>query len=306
MKVIFMVMPNFLVIGAAKSGTSSFYNYLKAHPQIYMSPIKEPRFFDLEGEKINFKGPKDIELMNKLRYNVNNIDDYMSLFNGVSSEKAIGEASPTYLYSPKSPAKIRNYIPSVKLIAILRNPIDRAYSNYMMMVRDKRETLSNFKEALSAEEERIKNNWGPLWHYKNMGFYSIQLKRYLSVFDRSQIKIFLYEDFSSNPLNIMKETFQFLGVDDNFSPDVSKKFNVSSNKNSNILVKFLYDKKFLRQIIKQILPLKLKQNLLTSLNQFSKKNISKHLRKDLVLLYKNDIMELEKIIKRDLGKWMDI
>ena len=127
-----MVLPNFLIIGAAKSGTTSLYSYLNQHPQVYFSPFKEPRFFALEGKEVNYQGPSQV--VNQKA--INTIDEYEKLFAGVTDEVAIGEASTLYLYSPEAPAKIKQYIPQVKLIAILRNPIDRAYSGYCHLVRD--------------------------------------------------------------------------------------------------------------------------------------------------------------------------
>ena len=125
-----MIMPNFLLIGAAKAGTSSLYGYLKQHPQIYMSPIKEPRFFALEGETLNFNGPtRGIN-----QTSINTLEAYSQLFQKVTTEKAIGEASTIYLSSPKAPERIKHYLPDVKLIAILRDPSERAFSSYMHLV----------------------------------------------------------------------------------------------------------------------------------------------------------------------------
>ena len=186
-----IIMPNFLIIGAAKSGTSAIYHYLKQHPQIYMSPIKEPYFFAFEGEKLNFQGPG----LTINESSIKEIESYRNLFQGVSDEVAIGEASTLYLYIPKAPTLIKQYVPNIKLIAILRNPVDRAYSSFMHLIRDQQEPITDFAQALKAEESRIQNNWGFLWRYQDIGFYSVQLKRYFEKFDRSQIKVYLYDYF---------------------------------------------------------------------------------------------------------------
>ena len=150
-------MPNFIVIGASKAGTTSLYEYLKQHPQIYMSPMKELRFFAIEGEKVDFCGPWDrIEIE---RYSIKTLEDYKNQFQGVTDEIAIGEASPWYLYSEKAPKSIKSYIPDAKLIAILRDPVDRAYSHFSMHVMNGREPLADFTQALQEEEERILNNY---------------------------------------------------------------------------------------------------------------------------------------------------
>jgi Sulfotransferase family len=170
-------MPNFLIIGAAKSGTTSLYHYLNQHPQIYMSPEKEPEFFALEGRKLDFDGPDGKEVINRRiqRNRPTNIEEYRALFEGVSGETAIGEASPWYLYSVQAPSRISYYIPGVKLIAVLRNPVERAYSLFLYLRLRGQEPLSDFSQALQAEEVRKRDNWEWWWYYKDVGFYHAQL-----------------------------------------------------------------------------------------------------------------------------------
>ena len=215
-----MVMPNFLIIGTAKAGTTSIASYLAQHPEIYISPIKEPYFFSFEGEEVNFQGPGD---RHAFRLCVNHLIDYQKLFENVSGEIAVGEASSTYLYIDKSAKRIRDYLPDVKIIAILRNPVDRAYSSYLHLIRDGHEKIIDFSLALKEESKRIHNNWMPLWHYKQYGFYYKQLKNYYNVLDPHQIKVFLYEDLTLNPHFLLKEIFEFLDVDSYFVPDTSVK-----------------------------------------------------------------------------------
>ena len=170
-----MSMPNFLIIGAAKSGTSSLYAYSKQHPEIYMSSLKEPRFFAFEGEKVDFCGPGS-DVFNQ--ETITNLEAYRALFNRVSDEKAIGEASPAYLCVPKAAECIYHYIPDVKLIVILRQPAERAYSSFLHTVRAGVEVNTDFTHALQEEEKRILNNWGFIWRHKTLGFYYPQLKPY--------------------------------------------------------------------------------------------------------------------------------
>lgn len=134
-----MTLPNFLIIGAAKAGTTSLYHYLAQHPQIYMSPIKEPNFFALEERCVDFRGPGDHLYIKQ--FSVTELERYRSLFQGVTHEQAVGEASPLYLYSPVAPARSHRYVPEMKLIAILRHPVDRAYSAFLHLLRDEREPI---------------------------------------------------------------------------------------------------------------------------------------------------------------------
>ena len=128
------MLPSFLIIGAAKAGTTSLWDFLKAHPQVYMPDIKETNFFALEGTRADFKGPGDDECLNRLA--VTDLESYERLFEGVTDQVAIGEASPLYLYHPEAPRRIKALIPHTRIVAILRNPTDRAFSSFMHLVRD--------------------------------------------------------------------------------------------------------------------------------------------------------------------------
>src|SRR5215210_1250841 len=168
-----MTMPNFLIIGAEKSGTTALYHYLKQHPQVYMSPVKEPGFFSYEeGQKPISAGPARFT-----SERITDIEAYQRLFRGISDEKAVGEETPAYIANPEAPARIRRYIPDAKLIAILRDPTERAYSNYLHARWLGFEPIPDFARALQEEETRMQNGWGGLWRYKRKGFYFRQLKR---------------------------------------------------------------------------------------------------------------------------------
>lgn len=219
-------LPNFIILGAAKAGTTALYHYLKQHPQITMSPLKETNFFALMNEPLDFCGPGDQDYIN--RFSITDLDGYLTQFQGCEGAKAIGEASPLYLYSPKAPPRIHEYVPDAKLIAILRNPVDRAYSAFLHLVRDGRETTRDFREALQREEERIAAGWEHIWHYKNMGRYYEQVKRYTDTFGRDRVRVFLYKDFRTNPTEMLGKVFRFLGVEDTFIPDMSARYNEAS------------------------------------------------------------------------------
>ena len=301
-----MTMPNFLIIGAGKSGTTSLYYYLKQHPQVYMSPVKEPKFFALEGVKLDFRGPNDETSMN--RRSVTDIDAYRALFQGVTSEKAIGEASPLYLHSPDAPGRIKRYIPEAKLIAIFRDPVERAYSSFVQRVQKGDEPLSDFAEALRDEENRMRNNWAPRWQSKHIGFYYAHLKRYYDTFERDQIKIYLYEDLKEDPVGVAQSMFRFLGVDDTFVPDVSLRHNVSGIPKSKALQVFISRRNPLKALLKPLLPDKLRRRGLVHLqsrNVSGPPPLEEEIRKELVDLYREDILKLQNLIGRDLSQWLE-
>ena len=299
-----MTMPNFLIIGAAKAGTTALYHYLQQHPQIYMSPHKEPRFFALEGESIDFQGPGD-----KTRFRfVTDMESYRALFDGVSGEIAIGEASPWYLYVPQAGDRIKHHLPDVKLIAILREPVARAYSNFIHALREGLEPVEDFAQAMEAEAERISHNWSYRWHYKQKGFYYGQIKHYFELFDREQIKVYLYEDFISNPASLLQDIFRFLGVDETFVPNLSRKHNVSGIPRNVFLDQFLIRDTRPKRILTRLLPSKrLRQplkNQLMKLNLRPKPPLEPSVKERFQQEYREDILKLQELIQRDLSKWL--
>jgi hypothetical protein len=181
------------------------------------------------------------------------------------------------------------------------------------MIRDYKEPLSDFASALQAEEDRIQNNWGPLWHYKQVGFYYEQLQRYYEVFDREQIRVYLYEDLIDDPASILGDACTFLGVDDAFAPNVSVKHNVSGlpkNKHLHVLHRFLARPHPVKAIFKPFLPLQLRRPLVEGLlNILRTRNLVKppfpvEMRRQLTEVYREDILKLQELIQRDLSEWL--
>jgi hypothetical protein len=305
-----MKMPNFLIVGAMKSGTTSLHQYLKQHPQVYVSPVKEPNFFALEGSTLAFNGAEGKEQISRWikRDFITNLEDYRALFRGVSNETAVGEASPMYLYNPEAPHRIKHYVPEAKLIAILRNPVERAYSAFLYMRRDGREPFSEFARALQAEEARIRDNWEWIWHYQNVGFYQVQLRRYFDTFDRDQIKVYLYEDLRTDPVAVLQDIFRFLGVADTFSPNTSLRHNVSGIPKSGIVPRYIFGRSRVKAALRPLVPERLRQHLSVSLksrNLIEAPPLAPEVRRELIEIYRDDILGLEGLIGRDLSGWLE-
>jgi hypothetical protein len=299
-----MKMPNFLIIGASKSGTTSLYSYLRQHPEVYMSPIKEPRFFAFENDKLAFNGPHDKRLKSEI---ITNIEDYRALFKAVNYEKAIGEVSPVYLYSTKAPHRIKHYIPGAKLIAVLRNPTERAYSSFLAEVRDGREPLDDFSKAIEDEDRRIRNKWSYVWHYTKRGFYHAQLKRYFNMFDRDQIKVYLYEEWKADNSSILRNIFRFLHVDETFKPDISINYNASLIPRVKFIYKIIENASRPTSVLKKILPSRLCHKTIDTImrKNLVKPELSSDIRKNLIHVYREDILKLQDLIERDLSAWLE-
>jgi Sulfotransferase family len=298
------MMPNFLMIGAQKSGTTAIYAYIAQHPQVFTSEIKEPGFFAFEGQPPDFAGPEDAK---GERYRVRDLARYQSLFRETRGKSRYGEASNVYLYVPEAPSRIRSHIPDAKLIAILRDPVDRAISAYRHLVRDGREPLATFEAALAAEPERIAAHWHPHWHYRQRGFYHAQLARYYDLFRRDQIAVYTYDDFRAEPRRVLSSIFRFLEIDADFQPDMAVRHNVSGLPKSRLLHRLLAGPSATKDFLKRLVPAGPRQRIRAAIME---RNIvareptvalatQRALRND----YRDDILKLETLLSRDLSMW---
>lgn len=298
-----MTMPNFLIIGAAKSGTTSLYYILKQHPEVFMSPVKEPHFFSHQGARPAFRGPGDSLTMN--RNAITTIKDYRGLFRGVTNEKAIGEASTSYLYTPKAPDRIKQQIPEARLIAMLRNPVDRAYSAFMHLSRDGREPHADFARALEEEQRRIGDNYAPLWQYTKIGMYASQVERYFKTFDRSRIKIYLYDDYKADAGAVVRDMFRFLGVDESYPVNLRLQHNVSGAPKNRLINSLLSRPTRLRSALRLVLPQPVRHVALQVRNRnLVKRPLPPDIRNHLNGVFREDILKLQDLIERDLSVWI--
>ncbi|MGF1512404.1 MAG: sulfotransferase domain-containing protein [Elainellaceae cyanobacterium] len=300
-----MKSPNFLIIGAAKSGTTTLSDAFAEHPDIYMSPIKETNFFSLFEEDINFlRKSVNEEYLNDC---VTDMRTYEALFQEASTERAVGEASPSYLYFPKAAQRIRNYNSNIKLIAVLRNPVDRAYSNFLHHVRDELETESEFYKGICLEQRRIDENWWWGFHYIQAGLYYKQLKVYFDLFDRSQIKIYLYDDLAKSAVDVVQDAYKFIGVNEQFEPNLLIQKNVTGVPKNKNLNAFLRDGNIVKTIFKPLIPEKIRKAVIFELNKknLEKPNISSKFREELIDIFREDTLKLQTLINRDLSSWLD-
>ena len=209
-----MALPNFLIVGAAKCGTTSLYRYLSQHPDIFMPKWKELSLFI--GDPY---GP--LHRVKKTHY-------YYRVFSKVKNETAIGEASTCYLYDKASPNLIIDALGPIKIIIILRNPVDMAYSLYNHELRKEGETIDSFETALRIEGERYSSDlfqkqcygWHANYYYFNRGLYYDQVRRYFNIFGKQNVKILLFDNLIIDPVKLSQLTYRFLGVDTNFLPEI--------------------------------------------------------------------------------------
>jgi hypothetical protein len=294
-------LPNFIVIGVQKAGTTSIYNYLQQHPQVFMSPVKETNFFERDWDQ----APASARA--KKRNGIDTFEKYCQLFDGVTNELAIGEASPNYLFHhQESVALIHRHLPQVKLVAILRNPVERAYSDYLMHIRD---AIADESNSLAYQVEHHPRSSFTLLK----GLYYEQLQHFYEVFDPQQIQIHLYDELRQDAIAMMQRLYDFLGVDPQFKPDTSQKAQVARVPKNQTLNKLVQTKNPVRSAVagalRTVLPTSARQQLrsrILTLNSASKQNapLSDRDRAQLLDYYREDIMKLQSLIQRDLSAWL--
>jgi hypothetical protein len=283
--------PDFLIVGAPKCGTTSLFQYLGQHPQIYPSPEKEPHFYSYVGEE-------------RPHWGTDSVEEYTALFEEAGPEQLCVEASTWYLYSSTAAEQIRRYAPDTKCVALLRQPVDRAYSSWSFRVQNGWEPLS-FEEAIAAEEERIENEeaWGT--HYLNGGLYSEQVRRFYEQLGRDQLRIILFDDFQNDADAIVREVLSFLGLELVEASDTDTVHNPTRIPRSKTL-NHLQRVSSLRQIARQVLPESVRSVLRRKLQQWNEKPrppLDPEVRKTLTERVWSDVEQLESLLDTDLSRW---
>ena len=229
---------------------------------------------------------------------ITELEEYLSLFDDAPQDSIIGEISTNYYAYPKSAQLIYEHIPEVKIIAILRDPSERAFSSYQMSVRAGHEKR-NFSYLFLPDVKYIKR-----------GFYYSELIPFFDIFDSSKIKILLYEDLCKNPIDFIQDIFEYVGVDRQLIPDMSTRGRVGGlpkNKSWHYLLnKPNLIRSSLGSIIKLFIPLEVRQNIRSKLidKNVEKVKLSPEIRSKLIQIYRNEIIELQSMIERDLSAWL--
>ncbi|MGH3065768.1 MAG: sulfotransferase family protein [Gaiellaceae bacterium] len=288
-----MTLPTFIVIGVAKGGTTSIYRYLDQHPEIFMCPDKGPNYFGYEDAR-DWRWHDEGEPPLLRHFKVATLEEYERLFDGVTSEHAVGEVSPQYFRCPTAARRIHDVLPEAKLVASLRNPADRAFSGFLMR-RRRGEVVGEAHSELTAGSSHVKE-----------GFYFERMKRYYDLFDREQIKIYLFDEFKRSPADLVRDLFGFLGVDTGYEPDTTVQHNPANIPRSALLNRILYQPKVIRGV-KAVLPERLERvaKRLRQRNLRPAPSFPPDLRAALLDLYRDDIHRLEELIERDLSVWFE-
>ena len=296
-------LPTFLILGAQKAGTTALFYALSKHPEVFASKLKEPSFFTDSAEALaDAAGPGD-----EVTRMMDSRAEYEALFAEAGDAVARGEASTSYLYDSGAAARIGALVPNAKLISILRNPVDRAYSNFLYLIREGREPLHDFRAALAEEGRRRAEGWSTTWRYLDKGLYAGQIERYLAQFGRDQVRCYLYEDYDENPESTVKDVYRFLGVDDGFSQDLSARLNVSGLPKSERLQAISRRSQRLKWALDPLIPDRLRRSLLKAQNtNLSRPPIAPELRAELIESCREDIERVGELTGLDVSRWLEV
>ena len=318
------MLPNCFIIGAPRSGTTSVYEYLNAHPDVYMSPVKEPDFFidpsldvvlhsDVSGTTVP---EKDSRLKAERR---ERLDAYIALFDGAGAAKIRGEASAIYLARPNAAINIRRVAPDAKLIAILRDPAERIHSHYEHTKRIRTESggtadegnrlLDAFNDVVSRAYNGRLSELGdtePDW-WMRTGFYFQHLVRIRSLFPEAQLRVFLFEDLVNDTQGLMTEIYRFLEVDETFVLPTTVAFNATVVPSNRGLFRFFTKHNPLMRFLRSVAPASLRGAAVRTRNRAlgtGKPALDSELRRKLIGIYREDIEQLQGLLSRDLSAWL--
>lgn len=273
--------PNFFIVGAPRAGTTALYNYLKAIPEIYMSPVKDPGYFI----------PNDFRGFTE--------QTYIELFKNVKNEIAIGEASAGYLANSETPKRIKEKSPSAKIIITLRDPVGRTFSHYLNWKRTGKIKIS-FEKVVEKFLDKNKND-EQLEKMIHVSMYYEQVKRYLEIFGKENVKILIFEETVKDIKNTIKKIFEFLGVRAEPPENIEEQYSVYSEPLGSIGTSIAQNK-IISKIAKKILPsTKQEQLLRTLLNKKGEKpELLDTTKKKLQSVFHDDVKKLEKLLGRSL------
>lgn len=290
------MLPNFIVIGAAKAGTTSLHWYLTEHPQVFMTSAKDPSYFaygvDDQG-RLLWGEPE----YHNLR--VRSLGEYESLFAEAGDASAIGEASTMYLECPQSAGRIRELLPAARIVCSIRHPVDRAYSDYVMDLRHRGRRFDPARDLTAT------SSWArPDSRWMRIGRYHEQLARYYDAFPRDQVCVVLFDDLKRDPLGFMQEVYRFLNVDPAFVPDFA-----TPHAPGGIPASPMLERIFVRggkSAVRTWVP-KPAANWLRRLRTKTFRApppLPKELKKELTRHFEDDIARTSELIGRNLDHWL--
>jgi hypothetical protein len=279
-------IPNFFIVGSAKSATTSLFFYLNQHPEIFFACLKEPWFFSSD----YCKSPSGIDSLEK----------YLKLFRNAKEQPIVGEASVSYLCFDNVAEKIKKFSPKSKILISLRNPIDRAFSYYSMYEMKglvKKDFSFYIKNGLNISGIEVFSS----------GLYYKQVKKYLEIFGHDRVKIIFFKDINNDIKKVLRDICIFLDIDESFNFNTENSYNKTYKPKYKFITKLLYSNNKIKYIFKKIIPKKQSFKILMfiqRINIINKYVINKKQKNELVRYYKEDIKKLSNLLNIDLSNWL--
>jgi|TARA_B110000259_G_C14007507_1_gene398436 hypothetical protein len=289
-----MNKPNFIITGFPKCGSTALHYYVDAHPDIFMPNKKELHYFTQSNiSKLN-KGPGDVEAK---KGQVKNLDSYLELYKNVTTEKTIGETSPSYINYPSCYEQINKTLENPKIIILLRDPIKRAYSNYLHLLREQRETES-FSKSLDLEDTRKSLGYSDFWLYTFNSFYYDKIIEAKKIF--SEVLIVSQEELNSDTIKTLAKVYEFLGVNSEFIPSNSdNRYNKGGLYKKNLITNFIFKQGIIKTVLKKFIGIspwmkKIKNSIISNYH-YQANPIDVDTENKLVNLFKKEVINLSNI-----------
>ena len=289
-----MNKPNFIIAGFPKCGSTALHYYVDAHPEIFMPNKKKLNYLTQQNiSKLN-KGPGEIEAK---KGQVKNIDSYFELFKSATKEKTIGETSPSYINYPSSFKKINKYLENPKIIILLRDPIKRAYSNYLHLFREQRETES-FSKSLTLEDSRKSQSYSDFWLYTFNSFYYDKIIEAKKTF--SEVLILTQEELNSDTAKTLTKVYKFLGVNSEFIPsNLDNRYNKGGLYKKNLITNFIFKQGTIKTALKKFIGISpwmktIKNNIISNY-YYQASPIDIDTENKLIKLFKKEVINLTNI-----------
>lgn len=297
-----MKNPNFFIVGAPKCATSSLYSHLRMHPDIFLAHPKELNYFS-----------SDIIIPDSIK----DLKSYESLFTDADSQKAVGEASVWYMYSKVAAGRIKEYSPDARIIAMIRNPVDMIYSYHSQRLWNKTEDITDFREAISAIDDRKNGKRLPENPYPVKGLYYIdiaryhgQLRRYFDTFGEPKVHVIIFDDIKQNKDSVLTNALDFLGVESNSNiriPDTGLTRNANKRTKSQTISRLLaHPPPIALKIARTLMPANnLRRQLIQKLRIMNTKwetrpAMDSSVQEELTSIYADEVEKLSELLKRDL------
>lgn len=297
-------LPDLFVVGAAKAGTTALYHYFRMHPQVFVPElIKETNFMAFADGLPPLTGPRDREFVGG---SITCLADYEHLYRGRTTEVVAADVSPGYLYHAQAAGRIAALCPQAKIVIVLRNPVEAAFSMYAMMRRDEREPCRNFWTAFELSAERMAAGWEWAWDYQQCFKYARQVEGYLAHFPAGQLFIRRYEDLKKHPAEFHRDLAQFIGIEPIDLQRANRRQNIAPRR-CDLLVRTRNGRRVLRaaRAAAWLSPEPLAARIRRAVEAPAFRLTTRQ-RRRLVDYFGPDILQLSELLSWDLRAWLKV